>query len=184
MQSVLFVCTANICRSPFAERLAGWLLPDLAVASAGVTALEGRPMDPPMAGELLRRGVSPRTDGGRQVEAMDLDADLVLVMSHRHRRPLIEERPDAVDRIGLLTSLPRLAEQVGDRVVTRRDVAAWARGSFDRPGVPDPFQRGPEAAAQAAATIEQNVEILADLIAPPDLAVFIDGPTPSSQEHP
>lgn len=184
MRSVLYVCTANICRSPFAERLTQWMLPDLNVSSAGVTALERFPIDRPMAAELRRRGVSTGGKRGRQIELDDLDADLILVMSRQHRTPLLEERPDAVDRIGLITGLPQLAEQVGDREVTRGDIAAWARYSFDRPGVIDPFQRGDAAAAEAASVIQENVEILADLIAPPHKSVFIGSADDHSPEAP
>ncbi|MER5705631.1 low molecular weight phosphatase family protein, partial [Micromonospora sp. NPDC002296] len=45
---ILFVCHANMCRSPMAEYLAGWLLAKLPVevASAGTAAVDGRPMHP------------------------------------------------------------------------------------------------------------------------------------------
>ena len=57
--SVLFVCTANICRSAFAERWAGHLLggdTSVGVASAGTHGYVDAPMDPPMAEELQARG--------------------------------------------------------------------------------------------------------------------------------
>ncbi|MGW4295471.1 arsenate reductase/protein-tyrosine-phosphatase family protein, partial [Micromonospora chersina] len=48
MVDVLFVCHANMCRSPMAEFIARRLLRDLpvAVASAGTDALDGAAMHP------------------------------------------------------------------------------------------------------------------------------------------
>lgn len=178
MRSVLFVCRANICRSPFAERLLAWTLPDLPVRSAGVTALDGAPMDPLMGEELRRRGIEPGMHRARQLMPADLDADLILVMSRAHRTALLEERPDAVDRIGLLTGMPALAEQMSGRALTRGDVTRWARGSIESPGVRDPYGKGQKQTAAAAALIHDNIEILVDLIAPPELAVFIDESAP------
>lgn len=38
-ESILVVCTGNICRSPIAERLLRQLLPDKKIDSAGVGAM-------------------------------------------------------------------------------------------------------------------------------------------------
>lgn len=175
VRTVLFVCTANICRSAFAHRLLQWLLPDLRVRSAGTVALEGHGIDETIARELDRRGIPISSEHARQVTGADLDADLILTMSATHRRVLLEERPDAVDRIGLLSAVDALAKETGGRVLDRADVARWARGSFSlAEGIADPYGRGEEANEQAAERIEQAVEILADLIAPPHLAQFLD----------
>ena len=48
---VLFVCTANICRSPSAEALARAAgLPDVVFGSAGTHATGGEPINPDMVG--------------------------------------------------------------------------------------------------------------------------------------
>ncbi|MFW8085897.1 protein tyrosine phosphatase, partial [Klebsiella pneumoniae] len=44
--SVLVICTGNICRSPIAERLLQKLMPKKKIASAGVGALIGNSADP------------------------------------------------------------------------------------------------------------------------------------------
>ena len=44
--SVLVVCTGNICRSPMGERILQSLLPEKIIKSAGVGALVGHPADP------------------------------------------------------------------------------------------------------------------------------------------
>lgn len=175
VSSVLFVCTANICRSAFAHRMLQWLLPDLRVRSAGTIALEGHRIDETTARELDRRGIPVTGERARQVTAEDLDADLVLVMSATQRRMLVEERPDAIDRIGLLSAMPALAELVGTGVLDRADAARWARGSFARAdGIADPYGKGDEANARTAEQLTALVEQLADLIAPPHLAQFLD----------
>ena len=54
---ILFVCTANICRSAWAEARAQQLLPGYRIASAGTHALRGRGIDPTMA-QTLPAGVA------------------------------------------------------------------------------------------------------------------------------
>lgn len=45
IQSILVVCTGNICRSPLGERLLQQQLPALSIASAGICGLAGHPAD-------------------------------------------------------------------------------------------------------------------------------------------
>ena len=60
---VLFVCTANISRSPYLELRARSLAEDIPVdfASAGVHARDGTLIDPAMAVELNGRASPPTT---------------------------------------------------------------------------------------------------------------------------
>src|SRR5687768_1276786 len=95
---LLYVCTGNICRSPFAEILTRHLLVErlgareaaaFEVSSAGVGAVVGAPMH-----ELSRRELAPwYLDGvaaeafvARQLRsAMIGEVDLVLGLNTRHR---------------------------------------------------------------------------------------------------
>ncbi|HII0504054.1 TPA: protein tyrosine phosphatase, partial [Klebsiella pneumoniae] len=43
--SILVICTGNICRSPIAERLLRKAMPDKIIDSAGVGALVDKPAD-------------------------------------------------------------------------------------------------------------------------------------------
>ena len=120
---VLFVCTGNICRSPFAELLARQMvraLPrrsqasDWQFASAGIAGLTGWPMDAHMAAELRRRGGS--ADGFRArrlTSALAHEADLLMVMSQEHRIFILDEWPDLVRRTWLLGQAARSASQLG-----------------------------------------------------------------------
>ena len=98
---VLFVCTANICRSPFMELLARQQVGDaLAVSSAGTRGSTDHPMSEEMADRLRERGISPdgfrsRPLTGELVE----EADLVLTAEAAHRAFALDEWPAAFRRI-------------------------------------------------------------------------------------
>lgn len=165
--TVLVVCTGNVCRSPFTELLLRDLLPDLQVRSRGVFALEGRPMEPQMAGELAARGIEPRGFRARQVGAADLGADLVLTMSRRQRTHLLEEFPAAARRIGHLGHIPELTQSVEENPETplREIIASWTRRPLDpQRDVPDPFGRDASVAAGTAALLTELVEQLVPVL--------------------
>ena len=89
MQSVLFICTANICRSPMAEAIFNALASDrgldLRARSAGVRALRDEPIAPNAGAALEEIGIYLEGHRARQVsEEMLEEADLVLAMSPRH----------------------------------------------------------------------------------------------------
>lgn len=153
MPKVLFVCTGNICRSAFAERIArsqsggSW-----EYASAGTGALVGSPIDRAMARELAARGGNPEGFEARQLTAaMARDADLVLCMTSAHRSWVVEESPSAVRRTALLT---RFAAGLADEpTATGLDLvqSVLARAPQARHAdIADPYRRGDEAAATAA----------------------------------
>ncbi|EWS81558.1 protein tyrosine phosphatase [Brachybacterium phenoliresistens] len=165
VRSVLFVCTGNVCRSPFAELLLRDRVPGLAVSSRGTYALVGQGMERQMAGQLALLGVGSDGFRSRQLQVEDLSADLVLVMSGRQRNLVLEESPAAARRTGLLGHLPELTAQVGDRPLNRGAVAAWTRASAPAGrDIPDPYRRSEQAAAQSARMIQEHVTALAALL--------------------
>ena len=89
-KQILFVCTANVCRSPIAEAIFNALASDAGVPyeakSAGVAALKNEPMAPNASVALEEVGVYNTTEQrARQVSGEMLeDADLVLAMGPRH----------------------------------------------------------------------------------------------------
>lgn len=108
---VLFVCRANVCRSPMAEAICNALAEDgdlpLRAASAGVTALAGEDMAPNSRAALEEVGIYAGGHRASQVgEAMLGEADLVLAMSLRQVAVL---RRSFGDPPGRVYTLPEYA---------------------------------------------------------------------------
>lgn len=93
MERVLFVCTANICRSPMAagifDALAGDAHLGFGSESAGVAALVREPAAPHAVRAVDELGIDISGHRARQVdEAMIRGAGLVLTMTPEHRETL------------------------------------------------------------------------------------------------
>jgi len=174
---VLFVCTANICRSAYAELVARSLVDDGSVefASAGVHGWDAHPLDAEMAA-VLPEGVSAGGFASRRLTgAMVAEADLVLTMEAAQRTYLLEDHPAAFRKVFTLgqaaRALARLqAEEdalAGDpRAVLRR--LGSARGTADPAlDVADPYRRGPEAAAEAARRIRELLDVVLSALRTP-----------------
>ncbi|MCI3921427.1 low molecular weight protein arginine phosphatase [Paenibacillus sp. TRM 82003] len=104
MKRILLVCTGNTCRSPMAEALFRSAAQKrgipVEVKSAGVSALSGQPMAKHAQEVLHSRGV----DGGAAFRSSEATrekvewADLVLTMTAHHKRHLLEQFPEAVEK--------------------------------------------------------------------------------------
>lgn len=104
MRRILVVCTGNVCRSPMAEVMIRHHLAGVRVASAGLAAMEGCPIDPCAERALAARGLSGGSHLARQVDAGLLDAaDLVLAMEKRQLAALLALRPSLRGRAFLLS---------------------------------------------------------------------------------
>ena len=92
---VLFVCTANICRSPYLELTARALAGDdsgVEFSSAGTHGFDAHPMNEPMVATLASgsaEGFASRRLTGEILAA----ADLVLTAEATHRAFILEEFP-------------------------------------------------------------------------------------------
>ena len=111
---VLFVCTANICRSPMAERLFWARFPagaEIETSSAGIRALRGHPMDAPSANVLKELGGDPSGHAATQLTGALVDrADLILTATSEHRADILREVPAAMRRTFTLREFARLGE--------------------------------------------------------------------------
>jgi protein-tyrosine-phosphatase len=112
MPTVVFVCTANICRSPVAEVLfADWLrrraiAGDWRVSSAGTWAEEDAPASIYSSEILAERGLDLKQHRSRRVDRQMVEAaDLLLCMTGSQREALQAEFPDLADRIHLLSAM-------------------------------------------------------------------------------
>lgn len=104
ISSILCVCTGNICRSPLAERLLAAALPQVNVASAGIGALQGSPMDPMAAAIAQREGLPANDHAGRQLtQAMVAENELILVMEEGQKRWIENRYPESRGRVFMFT---------------------------------------------------------------------------------
>jgi sulfate adenylyltransferase len=169
---VLFVCTANICRSPYLELRARQLLgPDagVVVSSSGTRGFEDSPVSDTMEAEFARWGTETDAFRSRPATAALLDdADLVLTAEASHRTQLLELRPAAFKKIFTLGQFVESA-RAADPALHGRDLLA----ALERRRVPaspehdiaDPYRRGPEAAARAAEQMEDLLAVVVDRLA-------------------
>ncbi len=170
---VLFVCTANICRSPYLELRARQLLgPDsgVEVSSAGTSGFDAAPVSDTMEAEFARfdtetAGFRSRPATGDLVDA----ADLVLTAEASHRSRLLEDRPAAFRKVFTLGQFVASAQAV-DPSLHGRDLLAVLENrrvpaSPDH-DIADPYRRGPDAARRAAVTMEPMLETLVDRLRP------------------
>lgn len=169
---ILAVCTANISRSPAVERLLrSGLDESVQVDSAGVAALIGSPIDPPVAAFLRERNAETTSFAARQVdEDMLADADLVLTLTRAHRAEVLELVPSMVRRTFSLLEFTRILKSLDlSGVPSHLDAGARLRAIVplvtagralapraELPGgddVPDPYGRGGAAYASSLAMI-------------------------------
>jgi protein-tyrosine phosphatase len=177
----MFVCTGNVCRSPMAERLLRARLdPQVPVvcSSAGVSALTGRPMDPPSARVLRELGGDPQ---GHVAKALTIEqiaaADLVLTAEVSHRAAVLLAEPLAFRRVFTLREFGRLGSELAPQAPTtdqdlraRVDEVAGQRGVVDtvEPGhddIADPFGRSALAARTTGLQVSAAVDALIAVLA-------------------
>lgn len=189
---VLFVCSGNICRSPFAERLLRTRLDErlgtegkrIEVASSGTWGLVGHQMMAESAQTLARYGgVADGFEARELTPAQIESADLVLGLAREHRSAVVTMLPRAHSRAMTLREYARLLADVtpadlaapGDDPVARfRAITATA---FSRRGlvppedaadndVPDPFGGKMPGYELAARLIDTSLAVPLALLAP------------------
>jgi protein-tyrosine phosphatase len=169
---ILFVCHANLCRSPMAEYIAGSLLAKLPVqvASAGTNAMDGRAMHPHAAAVAAETGRDPAEFRSRKLCAAHLaDAALVLAATRRERSLCVALAPAALHRTFTLRQFGRLAGVAGSPETATAgalraavEAAARARGRL-QPAAPedddlvDPVGGKPADFRRCAREIERSV---------------------------
>lgn len=169
---ILIVCTGNICRSPFIERLlqreldkrtgSGGAVRAASVRSAGTGALAGSPMNPQAAAALSRYGGDATGFVARDLTAaLIAESDLVLTATRAHRGKVALMSPkvlrrvftfcDFADLVAGMDEPADLGARNGSRgwVQQLTEGAASSRGL--RPPLPpasadiiDPYRRGDE----------------------------------------
>lgn len=168
---LLFVCTANISRSPYAERrashMAGARGADgqlLRIESAGIPGFPGRGMDERMATEVRRRGGDTTGHVSRSLTSGMLAlADLVVTFEYAQRLRILAAHPGWDNK---LFGLHQLVDAVGR---TARDTTGYRLVlSLQRASIPDsmawdvadPYHRGAKAARRAADEIDHALSVI------------------------
>jgi protein-tyrosine phosphatase len=118
---ILIVCTGNICRSPFIERLLQYKLDarqsgsqrGIIVRSAGTGALVGSPMDAQAAAQLVAYGGDPAQFSARDLTPALIDeSDLVLTATREHRGKVARMSPRAMRRVFTFRDFAHLVAEI------------------------------------------------------------------------
>ncbi|MBU9854266.1 low molecular weight phosphotyrosine protein phosphatase [Rahnella sp. H11b] len=101
--SILIVCTGNICRSPIAERILRLNLPDKKIDSAGTIAMVDKPADPGAARVAEKHNLVLSNHRATQFTAeLGREYDLILVMEKSHQEQISRVSPETRGKIMLL----------------------------------------------------------------------------------
>jgi len=187
---ILIVCTGNICRSPFIERLLQRQLDEhrarfaqrILVHSAGTGAVTGSAMDKRAAAQLLAHGGDPTGFRARDLTPdLIAESDLILTATRDHRGSVAVMYPKALrqvftfcdfaDLVGGVNGLNTLVAQGDSRAWVRQitEQAAARRGlnpplELGQADIVDPFRREDEVfvtmARQAAGSMPAVVRAL------------------------
>lgn len=171
---LLFVCTANISRSPYAELLARYLLgsdSSWTVVSAGVPGTQGRVMDSQMSSLAQRRGVPAWWCRDHRSQPIDIQllrrSSVIVTMSKRQRDEVLDLEPRVHSRLFTchqVGAASRLASRSTFTPDINADAAkvlhAYAPVASRRHDVPDPYLKPWNVADEAATQIDTHVGTL------------------------
>ncbi|ROR98356.1 protein-tyrosine phosphatase [Raoultella terrigena] len=130
--SILVVCTGNICRSPIGERFLKKALPEKNISSAGTGALVGHAADPSAIRISELNGLSLDGHLGQQfTAALGHRYDLILVMEKYH-----------LEKIGRISPELRGKTMLFGHWIEQREI-------------PDPYRKSDEAFASVYRLIER-----------------------------
>ena len=172
---ILIVCTGNICRSPYIERLLSQRLQQarpaaewpVVVRSAGTRALVGWSMEERVAAALASRGGDPERFQARQLSPAHVEsADLVLTATRKHRGAVGRLSPEARRRIFTLRDFAQLVAAAQSRYAgeqpsdVRHRIALVAEAAASQRGLVPPLSR---AEADIVDPIGRDDEVVATM---------------------
>jgi len=112
MRTILFVCTANIARSPIAQALFNKMMQNMGLdnqyraASAGTWTVDGIPAPPDGQRVMRNRGLDTSMHRSREISSRIVEnADLILTMEAGHKEALQIEFPEKHSRTFLITEM-------------------------------------------------------------------------------
>lgn len=137
VRRLAFVCTGNICRSPYASARARSL--GVAAASFGLRAANGAPADPEASRNALLRGVDLSAHRSTRAESSTFaDGDLIIVFEPGH--------------------LAEVRQRTGNRMPASL-LGVWAHPMW--PHIQDPYGRSDKYFQRCFSVIDANVAALA-----------------------
>lgn len=160
MIRILFVCTANVSRSPYAQiRMARIFGDQLHVSSAGVPGLDGHPIDPAMEAELPFEDPRALAHRSRIIRGELLEeSDLVLTMELGHQMRIVERWRDTMAKVhGLRQFVDALAPDGGSPDQRISATAQLVRPNSMTWDIADPHGRGRRAARACADELDDLV---------------------------
>ena len=166
---VLFVCTANICRSPFLELTARALSGSgsgVDFSSAGTHGVDGHAMNDVMLARLA--DAEPGGFASRRLTAPLLaEADLVLTAEATHRGFVLEEFPQHVRKVFTVGQFAAALDEHPELTGRELVAAVGARRTAARPehDIADPYRRGESAADTAADTMSRMLRVIVPRLA-------------------
>ncbi|HGO4210170.1 TPA: protein tyrosine phosphatase [Klebsiella pneumoniae] len=134
--SILVVCTGNICRSPIGERILKQLLPTMQVDSAGTAALIDHNADNSAIKIAKKHGISLEGHKGKQFTAkLARNYDLILAMEKIHINQIEKIAPEARGKTMLF--------------------GHW----LENRDIPDPYRKSDEAFASVFFLIQRSSQL-------------------------
>lgn len=157
---VMYVCTGNICRSPYAHLRSASLVGagQFTFSSAGTHGFAGRPMDADMAAVLAEHGVDQDHFASRRLTRSIMDsAELVLTMETAQRNYLLDDWPQTAGHVFTLAQFAETLDRLEPGPLGAELAAlagrnrAFAHRSAD---IRDPYRKGRVAAFACAEQID------------------------------
>lgn len=134
--SILVVCTGNICRSPIGERILKQLLPTMQVDSAGTAALIDHNADNSAIKIAKKHWISLEGHKGKQFTAkLARNYDLILAMEKIHINQIEKIAPEARGKTMLF--------------------GHW----LENRDIPDPYRKSDEAFASVFVLIQRSSQL-------------------------
>lgn len=134
--SILVVCTGNICRSPIGEHILKQLLPTMQVDSAGTAALIDHNADNSAIKIAKKHGISLEGHKGKQFTAkLARNYDLILAMEKIHINQIEKIAPEARGKTMLF--------------------GHW----LENRDIPDPYRKSDEAFASVFVLIQRSSQL-------------------------
>ncbi len=147
VNTILFICYGNICRSPAAEYYFNYRAmqegSNIRARSAGIAARRGIPAAEEMIRLLEHNGINMQAHTARPVSRLFIDdADIILAMEENHANVLRERFPDATKKI--------------------QTFLAYTNGTDNE--VPDPYMHSYELFEKSFSLIQQGIDTLFTLL--------------------